>query len=118
MERISQQFLGLHNLNSLAHLERKIQCYSQFAAHPHEYYECFLQVEDRRNADANELTGAYNLIEEEFKLCNEGCKNVGTEGTACTNTCTDRFTNSVQGLYDAFYKTRVGGRKEYKKARN
>ena len=35
MERISQQFLGLHNLNSLAHLERKIHCYQQFPSQPH-----------------------------------------------------------------------------------
>lgn len=77
MERISQQFLGLHNLNSLAHLERKIHCYQQFPSQPHEYYECFFKVEDRREAEAKELHGAYSLVEEEFKLCNEGCKNVG-----------------------------------------
>jgi hypothetical protein len=63
MERINKQFLGLHNLNALGHLERKIQCYSQFSSQPHEYYECFFQVEDRRAGDAGELGSAYNLIE-------------------------------------------------------
>ena len=62
MERISQQFLPLHNLNSLSHLEAKLNCYQQFSNKPHEYYECFFQVEDKRSADSSQLLGAYTLV--------------------------------------------------------
>lgn len=117
MERISQQFLPLHNLNSLTHLDAKLACYNQFSTMPHEYYECFFRVEDRRSADATYLTGTYNLIEEEFKTCNETCKGSTGDPTACMSACTEKFTNSVQSLYESFYKSRVGSRKEYKKAR-
>jgi hypothetical protein len=117
MEGISQQFLPLHNLNALSHLEAKLACFTQFAARPHEYYECFFQVEDRRSADATHLTGAYTLVEEEFKTCNESCKGSAADPLPCINACTEKFTGSVQNLYEAFYKARVGSRKEYKKAR-
>lgn len=76
-----------------------------------------MQVEEKRESDSKELVSSYNLIEEEFKLCSEGCKAIGSEGANCINTCTERFSGSVQNLYESFYRNRVGNRKEYKKAR-
>lgn len=62
LEKISNQFLGLHNLNSLTHLENKLKCFTQYSNQPHEYYACFMQVEEKRENDSKELISSYSLI--------------------------------------------------------
>ena len=44
LEKINNDYLGMHNLNTLSHIENKIKCYKQFSSQPHEYYECFTQI--------------------------------------------------------------------------
>lgn len=48
LEKVSQKYLGLHNLNSLNHLDNKIKCYNKFSNQPHEYYACFMEIEEKR----------------------------------------------------------------------
>lgn len=35
MEKINNQYLALHNLNSLKQIEKKINCYNQYSQKPH-----------------------------------------------------------------------------------
>jgi len=80
--------LGPSNLNSLKHIENKINCYRDFGLKPHEYYECFVTVEGQREADSKELVQKYEVIEEDFKLCNESCKNgMPDQMKACNVAC-------------------------------
>ena len=60
----------------------------------------------------------YNIIEEDYKLCSEGCKQAREGESNCNAKCGAAFSNSVKLLYDNFYRKRVGGRKEYKKVKN
>lgn len=58
----------------------------------------------------------YTIVEDDFKLCKEGCKNQGKpQEITCGNKCNEKFSSSIKLLYDTFYKNRVGHRKEYKK---
>ena len=65
--------------------------------------------------DSTKLSSDYVLIEEEYKLCSEGCKQSGqADIVACNSKCGEIFMGSIKALYDNFYKKKVGSRKEYK----
>lgn len=88
LERTNKDYQGLHNLTYLDQIERKINCYNQYATKPHDYYECFRDIEIQRESDASSLNKDYNVIEDELKLCTEGCKQLSeAEGKACNRKC-------------------------------
>lgn len=64
MSTVSHDFLGQYNLNLLSTFEKKIQCYQRFQKDPHQYYDCFVEVEGKREEDAKQLTSAYSMVEE------------------------------------------------------
>ena len=116
LERTSNQYLGLHNLNVLDQLDRKANCFTQFGKQPSEYYNCFRNIERQTDAEATVLGTDYVVVEDEYKLCGEGCKQmIGEEANLCANRCGEAFSNSIQQLYSKFYKQKLGKRKEYKK---
>ena len=51
LEMVNNQYLGLHNLNQLRHVESKIACYDKFLNKPSDYYECFIQAEASREGE-------------------------------------------------------------------
>jgi hypothetical protein len=118
LERTSNDYLGLHNLTTLDTLDRKLACFTRYSKQPSDYYDCFREVEGQTLNEANSLLNDYNMIEEEYKLCSEGCKQLaGDDLNACNSKCGQTFSGSIKALYDNFYKKRVGARKEYKKAK-
>lgn len=48
LEKVSEKYLPLSNLNSLNHLDHKIKCFNKFSNQPHEYYACFMAIEEKR----------------------------------------------------------------------
>lgn len=112
LEQISNDYLGLHNLNNLQQLEAKIKCYQQFSNKPHDYYECFRNIEQQRETDAEILGKDYGILEEEYKLCCEGSKQMTEfDGKIRNRECSDKFSHSIKTLYNNFYLRKVGSRR-------
>ena len=55
LEKTSSNYLALHNLNALNSLDLKLKCYKQHQQQPHEYYQCFRNIETQTENESKTL---------------------------------------------------------------
>ena len=95
-------------------LNSKIQCYEQYGADALEYYRCFDRVEGQIVKDMKMANRVQQELDDELTICWHSCKGA-EKSEECLDKCARQFRENVSGIYNRFYKEKVGREREYVK---